>query len=324
MVNGPDTGWTPDPETRAEAAIWVARLHSDTRTAQDDAAFRAWLQEKPDNAHVFDRMTATWDMAGAISPFEIEAAPARRRPSRRALFAGLGGAVATALGFGAWNAAYAGVLETGIGERREFMLDDGSRIMLDTDTRVRVRMGDRSRHVSLERGRIGLTISVDTARPFQVEAADRVVTAASGLIDVRCEGASVAVAVVKGTAKVGSAGAQAIDAAAMLVTGQRLTAVSAQPTRIDEPDVRKVTSWQNGQAVFEGNTLAQAAAEMNRYSTMRIEFADPAAAAMRISGVYEVGDTAAFADSVAVALPVRVRRDGSRLIVASAPRDDSR
>jgi len=323
MVNGSDTGRIPDPETRAEAAIWVARLHSDTRTAQDDAAFRAWLQEKPDNAHVFDRMTATWDMAGAISPFEIEAVPVRRRPSRRAIFAGIGGAVATALGFGAWNAAYAGVLETGIGERREFMLDDGSRIMLDTDTRVRVRMGDRSRHVSLERGRIGLTISVDTARPFEVEAAGRLVTAASGLIDVRREGASVAVAVVKGAAKVGSAGAQAVDSA-MLVTGQRLTAVSAQPTRIDEPDVRKVTSWQNGQAVFEGNTLAQAAAEMNRYSTMRIEFADPTAAAMRISGVYEVGDTAAFADSVAVALPVRVRRDGSRLIVGSAPRDDSR
>jgi transmembrane sensor len=321
MVSGLEKGWIPDPETRAEAAIWVARLHSDTRTAQDDEQFRAWLQEKPANAHVFDRMTATWDAAGAISPFEIEAAPIGKRPSRRGVIAGIGGAIATAVGFGAWNVAYAGVLETGIGERREFVLDDGSRIMLDTDTRVRVSMGDRSRHVSLERGRIGLSISVDTARPFQIEAAGRLVTAESGLIDIRRDGASLAVAVVKGGATIGSANAQGV-AAATLVTGQRLTAVSAQPLRIDEPDVRKVTSWQSGQAVFEGSTLAQAAAEMNRYSSSRIEFADPAAAAMKISGVYEVGDTAAFADSVAVALPVRVRRDGTRLIVSSAPRDD--
>jgi transmembrane sensor len=258
MVSDLEKGWRPDPETRAEAAIWVARLHSDTRTAQDDEQFRAWLQEKPANAHVFERMTATWETAGAISPFEIDVAPVRTRPSRRGMLAGIGGAVAAAVGFGAWNVAYAGVLETGIGERREFVLDDGSRIMLDTDTRVRVRMGDRSRHVSLERGRIGLSISVDTARPFQIEAAGRLVTAESGLIDIRREGVSLAVAVVKGGATVGSANAQAV-AAATLVTGQRLTAVSAQPARIDQPDVRKVTSWQNGQAVFEGNTLAQAA-----------------------------------------------------------------
>lgn len=224
-------------------------------------------------------------------------------------------------GICAWNVAYAGVLETGIGERREFALDDGSRIMLDTDTRVRVRMGDRSRHVSLERGRIGLSISVDTARPFEIEAAGRLVTAGSGLIDVRREGVSIAVAVVKGAARVGPADAPGAETAT-LKTGQRLTALAARPPQLDAPDLRKVTSWQSGQAVFEGSTLAQAAAEMNRYSTSRIEFADPAAAAMRISGVYEVGDTAAFADSIAVALPVRVKREGARLILASAPRED--
>lgn len=317
MVTGSAPSWIPDLATRAEAAIWVARLHADTRTDQDDAAFREWLAEKPENALVFDRMTATWDAAGAIGPFEAGRATVLGPPrSRRKVLAGIAAAVSVMGGFGAWTTSYASVFETAVGERREVMLDDGSRLMLDTATSVRVSVSGRSRHLSLERGRINLAVSVDTSHPFEIKVGARRISSGNGAIDVRRTGDAVEIAMLKGHATVELSGTSKV---AGLEAGQRLSAGFTERATIDTPDLRRVTAWQNGQAIFDGSTLDQAVAEMNRYSAIQIGIHDAQVAALKISGVYQVGDTVAFAESVAAALPVRARRDGDRVVLVAAP-----
>jgi transmembrane sensor len=67
-------------------------------------------------------------------------------------------------------------------------------------------------------------------------------------------------------------------------------------------------AWQVGQAIFESDTLAAAAAEMNRYSNVRLVVDDPLIAKLKLSGVYRVGDNEAFAHSVAQLLPVIIER----------------
>lgn len=53
---------------KAEAAVWLARLHTDERTTADERAFRAWLAENEDHAAAFAELTAAWDVAGAYVP----------------------------------------------------------------------------------------------------------------------------------------------------------------------------------------------------------------------------------------------------------------
>jgi len=50
----------------AEAAVWLARLHSDVRSNEMEAAFRRWLAASPLHRLAFERMTRTWDATGWV------------------------------------------------------------------------------------------------------------------------------------------------------------------------------------------------------------------------------------------------------------------
>ncbi len=54
------------PAIRAEAAAWLARLHSEDRDDLDEAAFRIWLDESQLHKDAFDRLTDAWETAGGL------------------------------------------------------------------------------------------------------------------------------------------------------------------------------------------------------------------------------------------------------------------
>jgi ferric-dicitrate binding protein FerR (iron transport regulator) len=55
------------PESvRAEAAVWLALLHSDQRSADTERDFRAWLAGDALHAAAFERMTHTWEATGIL------------------------------------------------------------------------------------------------------------------------------------------------------------------------------------------------------------------------------------------------------------------
>lgn len=281
-----------------EASAWIARLHADDRTVADEADFRRWIAADPANAQAFDRASAVWDSIGGIAG-RIPRAPARRLP-RRAVLASLGAAVA-AVGFGGWEIARAGVVETAVGEQRRVTLPDGSRVLLDTATTLRVRMRQDRREIQMRAGRACLEVAADP-RPFLIVTSTRQVTARKGQLDIRCDDGGTAIVVSAGHADVtGGAAPRA------LTVGERLRVASSDGGEaIDHPNLDDLLAWQSGRAVFRDATLASAAQEMNRYTERKLLVADPQVADLRLSGVYRVGDTAAFANAVSLLLPVRV------------------
>ena len=55
------------PESvRAEAAVWLALLHSDQRSEDTERDFRAWLAGDALHAAAFERMTHTWEATGIL------------------------------------------------------------------------------------------------------------------------------------------------------------------------------------------------------------------------------------------------------------------
>jgi ferric-dicitrate binding protein FerR (iron transport regulator) len=60
-----DTTALPE-SVRAEAAVWLARLHSDQRSEETERDFRAWLASDALHAAAFERMTNTWEATGIL------------------------------------------------------------------------------------------------------------------------------------------------------------------------------------------------------------------------------------------------------------------
>lgn len=219
---------------------------------------------------------------------------------------------AGAVGLG-WLALAPKVYATGIGETKTIHLDDGSSVLLDADSRLRVQLDGRQRRATLVRGRAFFRTAADPVRPFVVEAAGQEVIGGGGdAFDVALKARDVSVVSVEGDVLMMAAGQPSSRVRA--VAGQKLVTGGAG-TRVASSDVQSDTAWRFGQAVFDDQTLADALAEMNRYSRRRLELGDPKLEGLRISGVYKAGDNEAFARSVAQLLDLKVRSDGGDLII---------
>jgi transmembrane sensor len=311
----------PSPEIRAEAAAWLARLHADNRDGADEAAFRVWLAASPVHAAAFEAVDRVWSDVGGLTDLRKDLrtghTPARRPglASRRALLAGAGLLAVTGGSALFWRSASANVYETDVGEQKHVSLDDGSQLFLDARTRISVDFTDTARTVDMQYGRANFRVVPDFKRPFIVEAAERKIVATRCNFDVRCENGQVQVVLIHGEADVKPASSMASGQGERLTSGERLVASNDIEKR-DRPDLTRVLAWQTGYENFDKENLAQAADEMNRYSTARLEV-DPSVADLKVSGVYRVGDNGAFARSLAKLLPIAVRQDGETFLLTA-------
>lgn len=287
------------------SAHWIARLHSEDRKSDDDRAFRAWLNEHPENAARFEHASTMWDDVGGLKG-EIERTPVSATSlfERRQVLAGGAAMLLAGGGLFHWSQARATTYQTSVGEQRRLTLADGSRLFLDTDTLLRFRESGQTRDLTLERGRIHSDIARD-GRPFTVTAGARALMAASGKFDIKRDAEQLSFAALDGTARIFAPDTPE-SAATLIRPGDRFVMRGGNFV-LDRPDMRDLTAWQMGRIAFRNHTLAQAVAEMNRYSEQHLIVNAPELQSMHISGVYSVGDNARFARTLAEFLPVKVR-----------------
>jgi len=331
------------PEIAAEAAVWVARLHGPSRTSQMEQEFRAWQASSPAHREAFERCTDVWQdiprigLAAAYEGLAFDrAASARssrglREAARRWITASaVAGAVAVAAVLVLhWRDEHA--YRTNVGEQRLVVLEDGSRMLLNTDTRLRVDFSSAQRTVLVRRGEAFFEVAKDPRRPFVVRIAGSEVVAVGTAFSVRYAPVpravdELAVTLVEGQVKVRPASGKAGDALApvqpvLMKAGDRLLldrqsshAVSKVVARLDRPNVERVLAWKRDEAVFDDTSLADAVAEMNRYNRTPIVLLDGLASTdLRVSGLYRTSDSAGFANAVAALHGLTVREQAGRL-----------
>lgn len=293
----------------AEAAAWLARLRADDRTRDDEVRFRQWLTADPINAERFEYVSTIWEDMDALRAVpRIECAPrierVPRKLTRRRLLTGSLAAV-TVGGLGLqWSIATAGVYTTARGEQRRLTLTDGSRLMLNTDTSVKVRFDEERRRIDLRRGQALFEVSADP-RPFYVSAGSHDLTVQRGRFDMRWETDHFSVLAIDGVAMLAQQSGPP-TAVVQISDGDRVRVDAAEQIKHDRPNLNDAIAWQTGNAVFRGEALAQVVTEMNRYTERELVLMDQRAAALRISGVYRVGDNGAFARSLARLLPIKI------------------
>lgn len=319
-----------------QAARWVATLSAPRCTSADRAAFEAWRAESPAHEAAYEREAAAWaaldrlrDLrpAGqAPNPDLFAAAPTHAsqrtlgwlaaHPRIAATAAGLALALATAgpMAFGLMaSPAYA----TALGERRIVMLEDGSRIELNTSSKVVVRYRRGMRDVRLVEGEALFHIARD-ARPFVVRMEHARIQARDGEVSVRLRSDGAQVLVVSGAVTTETAGATPAALAPGAEATVRADGAEARPASQDR--IRQALAWRQGAVALNGETLAEAAAEFNRYNRVRIVVENRAIADLRLAGYFETDDPQGFADAMTRAFPVASRRgaDGSIILSPAA------
>src|SRR3546814_20175856 len=84
---------------------------------------------------------------------------------------------------------------TATGQQRTVVLDDGSQVVLDTNSNLQVQYGRRERRLTLLRGQVDFQVQHDTLRPFVVHTAGGTVTATGTRLDRKSVGSGKSVSV---------------------------------------------------------------------------------------------------------------------------------
>lgn len=331
----------------AEAGVWIARLHGDDCSSATEAGFREWLKADPMNERAFELSTDVWEDSAnlrRVVPFAHEVAKTRSRRFR--VLAPVALAAAALVLAVVWLVYWVPeTVVTGVGEQRLLALEDGSRVFLNTATRVAVRYSEQRRLVELESGEALFDVAKDVNRPFIVQVGDRQIRAVGTSFVVRRDDEQLAVTLVEGKVSVKPApladsekvpkGQDETKAAARLptaqrdaagsaeiitlVAGQRLIIPASQIAQVDTVSVDKATAWRRGQVILDDTPLANAIMEMNRYNARKLVVENPKANDLIVNGLFQAGDSLSFANAVAQTYGLTVVEGQKEILLSGNP-----
>lgn len=334
-----------------EAAVWTWRLDRGELTAAERGCLEEWLRTDSRHRNAFAELGRTWSaldgLAARAADEKMGHLELGHRVCRDALLspgrarrwgwrAAAAAVLVLAVGAGLWMTRRPGlqVLATAVGQERHVALPDGSRVTLNTNTLLAVRLTADRRDVYLRRGEAHFDVVHDASRPFFVHAGNAVVRDVGTQFEVRLhsdrdvdvlvdqgrvevQGPVSATAAADAAQPAGGAGGEWVRALSagqrLVITGPRLSVFAVSPRQIADQ-----LAWRDGALVFQGEPLSQAIAEVRRYTHARIVLAGPRVASLRVSGRFRTDDVPGFFQALQAALPVQVSRPQPGLVYIAA------
>lgn len=303
------------PNVAIAAVEWLVTLQGDDADEATRNAWRRWVAQHPDHARAWAQIEGVnARLRGVASPLATAVARAALTPprsaSRRQAIRAL--MVLFVAGGAAWTVreytpveAWLADARSGVGERRSLVLDDGTRVQLNTDTAIDIAISATERRVTLLRGEILIETAKDRAavsRPFIVATRYGMLRPLGTRFVVRQFDDEGWVGVLEGAVAVRSRADASFER--IVAAGQQLryTATDIDPPR---PLADADTAWTDGMLVAADMRLADFLAEVGRYRSGRLR-CDPAVADLRVSGTFPLADTDRILDALRTALPVRI------------------
>jgi transmembrane sensor len=317
-------------EASDRAVQFIIAREEEGWTEADQAELEAWLAASDGNRAAYWRLKHSWDQADRIialgysSAADDAGATSDSSESGRAPWlipaaAAAAFAAFAVTGYGlsdGWRERAPLVatrqFATPTGARKVIELTDGSRVELNTASRVRAAVTDERREFWLDQGEAYFQVTRRGGQPFIVHAGSRKVTVLGTRFSVRRAGDEVSVAVLEGRVRVDQLdGTRSVGST--IVGGGDIARMSGSATLVisrSEQRIANSLAWREGMLHFDQMRLADVAAEFNRYNPRPIVVTDARTGDMRIGGMFPATDPDAFA---------RLLRDAYGLKVEDRP-----
>ncbi len=308
-------------QARAAASAWLARREFGNWSPEDQAAFEAWAAASPSHMVAYLRVEQVWQRAERLRALSRPMRAAK--PQAPAAASILPKMVAVlflfaTIGMGVWfTAPTEQAYETPIGVRKTITFADGSKVELNTDTVLRARVTSGSRHAELVKGEAFFDIQHDAARPFTVLAGAWRVTDLGTKFIVRRETGRVEVTLVEGSAEVEPVAKGVPGKRTVLVPGDIVvaTADGLKVTKKSTPALANQMAWRRGLLIFNHATLADVAAQFNRYNNQKLIITAPSVARRTIGGTFPTSGVEEFAEVAKGIFGFRIKTHGNEITI---------
>lgn len=222
--------------------------------------------------------------------------------------------------------------KTTTGVIREIKLPDNSTVKLNTRSQITVTYALHARNVNLDYGEASFDVVRDPDRPFNVRAGKREFQAIGTRFIVRViDPDNVELTVTEGEVKVVYAPPRLPqtpeEKRENLTFGeQTLTALQTARVQPGYQSVRELVTgekeareaWLNGKIIFDRTPLADALAEVDRYTNIEFIVADEKLRGVRVGGDFRTDDVDGLLDALRKNFQIDSRRDAHGRVVLTA------
>lgn len=307
-----------------EASGWLAMLDRGL-TDEEQTLLQEWLAADPENPKVLMEVAGIWDKTNSLSYLAklFPRTPNRQsKPPQPVLVVTVSVLLALLVVYGAniiskstyfvemrpllTSAVNEQVFQTASGEQSTLNLLDGSRLMLNAGSLVRVTFTNQQRLLFLERGEMYIEVAHDKSRPLIVYAGNKSVEAvgtAFNLKFIRDQRVELIVTdgkVVVDTGRKDTASGEKTIltvpvvryAPVTVATGQQILLGDAdeEVKRIELEEIQSRLSWRELNFVFHGESLADALARIERSTFVKFIIVDENLKKLRIVGLFKAND----------------------------------
>lgn len=340
-----------DEEKRVgEASDWLAKIDREL-TEQEKSALQTWLSLSTKNTEVLLEVAHLWDKMDDLSRLS-DLFPQTSTSTTKKYSTWLGALAASVifaitLGFyqNGFNFSYFGQTEqsavvamqmnyqTGVGESNTINLPDNSKIVLNTNSFVQVRYTASARIIDLQRGEIHIDVAHDKTRPLSVIAGGKVIQAVGTAFNVEVRNELVELIVTDGKVLVATRdknlvktnsddiGKRLPNNAMAISKGEKVNLDLTGKTierivKVDPMEVAASLSWRQGNLIFRGESLADAMAEISRYTDIKFELADDEQLQeIQVAGMFKTGDVTGLLDVLSNNFNISYKKVGNDKII---------
>ncbi len=302
---------------KEQAIAWYAKLQSDQAEPEDWESFTLWLEESHEHGDAYDALELSLDSLPEDIMSEPEVSIAANENRRGFLWGvtGIGIAALFAAAFFMPNFGGQGTYNiqefaTTIGEQTQVTLADGTKVDLNTNSRLVFAMNKTERIVTLSKGEALFDIAQDSSRSFRVEALDTQIWDVGTLFEVDVSDGDLSVAVIEGLVDVIPENAE--DQKKRLTPGQMAERKAGeQNVTVSSADIDVIASWTEGVLSFDEAPLPEIIAELNRYFETPFVIANSALNQETFSGVLNLGSQEELTQTLEKFLPITaLKQDG--------------
>lgn len=298
---------TQVPPAVAEAIEWLTLHRSGAMSDEERQRFQQWLRLSPDHAAAWQQLERRLGMAFADVPALARQVLGVESGSRRRLLRGAL-AVAGVTAGGGWLQR-AGLLpfassdlQTGLAERKSFTLEDGSRVVLNAQSRADLAFTAGSRTLVLREGALSIQVAADPQRPLVVVTAFGEARALGTRFTVNLRDQSADVWVQESRVRL-----QALTGAHLELGSGQGAVLSSTGIQALDPARAGEGVWEDGYLEVHDQRLGSVIDAVRPYQRGILRIS-PDAAALRVSGVFPLDDSGEALRTLEETLPVRIER----------------
>ena len=306
---------SPEDRQFRDASAWLAKLDRGL-TAEEERKLKEWLSEADENKALFLEVAQQWDAFNDLSRLADLFPDNSVQRSHLKQFRWYAVAASMVLMVGIVATYFYGqisgennkksdvyalkVYETAVGEQSTVVLEDGSDVILNSNTRLKVNYTAFHRVLTLEQGEIHIDVEPDATRPLTVFANDNIVQAVGTSFNVEIRNnRNVEVVVTEGKVRVATREKATSKAPVLPVSSLSVSEGEEvylglkdelEVRDISDEDIRARLAWRNGDLVFRGEPLGEVMAEVGRYTTIEFVFLSNQLKYEKVIARFKVGD----------------------------------